>query len=81
MDRSDTQRARFDHANSFNYCGLLVIGRNKGLATIERERLDWRRRRVLVDSKHIYCMTFDELFEDLTFNVNKFGPVELTETK
>jgi hypothetical protein len=72
MERSDTQRARFDHANSFNYYGLLVIGRSKGLATIELERLEWRRKKVLVDSKHIFCMTFDELFRDLTFRLNKY---------
>ena len=81
MDRSYTQRARFDHANSFNYCGLLVIGRSKGLATIERERLEWRRKKVLVDSKHIYCMTFDEFFEDLTLKLNKYVPWVAPETK
>jgi hypothetical protein len=81
MERSDTQRARFDHANSFNYSGLLVIGRSKGLATIERERLEWRRKKVLVDSKRIHCMTFDELFVDLTFRLDQFGPVVLAETK
>jgi Domain of unknown function (DUF4263) len=75
MERSDTQRARFDHANSFNYYGLLVIGRSKGLATIERERLEWRRKKVLVDSKHIYCMTFDELLDNLTFSLNRYDPL------
>jgi hypothetical protein len=44
---------------------ILVVGRDADLSPIERERLDWRRRHVLVDSKHIYCCTFDELHRDL----------------
>jgi hypothetical protein len=81
MARSDTQRARFDHPNSFNYCGLLVIGRSKGLATIESERLEWRRRKVLVDSKYIHCMTYDELFEDLTFRLSKSANLVVTDAE
>jgi hypothetical protein len=81
LARSDTGRARFGHANSFNYCGLLVIGRSRGLAPLEKERLDWRRNRVLVDSRHIYCMTFDELSEDLTFRLDKYFPAAVADTK
>jgi len=74
MARSDTGRARFDYANIFNYYGLLVIGRSKWLAPIERERLNWRRKKVLVDSKHVFCMTFDELYDDLAFRLDQYAP-------
>jgi len=74
MARSDTGRARFDYANTFNYYGLLVIGRSKGLAPIEKERLNWRRKKVLVDSKHVFCMTFDELYDDLIFRLDQYAP-------
>ena len=71
MARTETERARFGSAPAFNYYGILVIGRSQGLAPIELERLNWRRKKVLVDSKHIYCMTFDELYEDLVFKLEK----------
>lgn len=43
------------------YEGMLIIGRSEGLDQRERDRLRWRRDRLIVNSKHIHCVTFDEL--------------------
>lgn len=75
LSRSEAGRERFGHEGAINYCGLLVIGRSRGLAPNEVERLRWRRSRVLVDSRHVYCMTFDELYDDLAFRLSKAGLV------
>jgi hypothetical protein len=79
LARSDTGRSRFDHASTLDYYGLLVIGRSRGLAPLEWERLKWRRERVVVDSKHVYCMTFDELYEDLTIMLDKYVPAAVAD--
>lgn len=52
-------------SHSPDFSGVLVIGRSAHLAPRERERLRWFRQNVLVHSKHVYCCTFDELYEDL----------------
>jgi hypothetical protein len=44
---------------------LLVAGRERSLSAAERRRLAWRARRVVVDSQHVHCCTFDELVSDL----------------
>jgi len=74
----DMARTSSEHARFY---GLLVIGRSQGLAPIEVERLNWRRKNVLVDSTHIYCMTFDELYEDLVFKLEKYGPAAAADLK
>jgi hypothetical protein len=63
--RTDTLRHRFEDARSIHYYGLLVIGRSAHLQPLERERLAWRCERVVVDSKPIKCVTFDELHDVL----------------
>ena len=52
---------------------LLVVGRERGLSAAERQRLDWRRSRVLVNSQHIYCCTFDELAATLSKRLRAFA--------
>lgn len=37
----------------------------------EKKRLAWRQQKLIV-SKHIYCMSFDELYDDLLFRLNKY---------
>jgi hypothetical protein len=74
MVKSETARARFDDRASIDYYGVLVIGRSAGLQPLERARLDWRRQRVIVDSRPIYCLTFDEFYDDLAFRLEKYGP-------
>lgn len=41
--------------------GALVIGRDKDLVATEMARLEWRRDHVIVHSKRVACVTFDEL--------------------
>ncbi len=79
MAGTSTMRARFDDHDSIDYFGLLVIGRTKGLMPLERRRLDWRRQKVIVDSRHVHCLTFDEFYRDLAFMVEKYGPVAMAD--
>jgi hypothetical protein len=46
---------------SSEYDGALVVGRTKGLVLNELARLEWRRNNVVVNSKKIRCVTYDEL--------------------
>lgn len=75
LARTDTLRHRFEDASMIRYHGLLVIGRTSHLQPLERDRFSWRRDRVVVDSKHIYCSTFDELYNDLRDRLELMGVV------
>jgi hypothetical protein len=73
LAKTDTLRHRFEGAESIRYYGLLVIGRTGHLKPLERARFSWRRDRVVVDSRHVYCLTFDELYNDLRDKLNLMG--------
>jgi hypothetical protein len=73
LAKTDTLRHRFEGAGSIHYYGLLVIGRSGHLEPLEQARFSWRRNRVVVDSRHIYCMTFDELYNDLRDKLSLMG--------
>lgn len=62
--RTDAFEAFFG-ARHVDLFALLVVGRDRYLTEPERRRLSWRARRVLVDSQHVQCCTFDELAADL----------------
>lgn len=48
------------------YYGALIIGRDSNLENGDnRERFIWRVKSSLIDSKHIYCNTFDGLLDDM----------------
>lgn len=64
MSRSTDFKSRFG-ADHIRYCGLLILGRSANLGYREYQRLKWRTDKVLIDSKHIFCLTFDELYSDL----------------
>lgn len=64
MSRSTDFKSKFG-ADFVKYHGLLVLGRSHYLDYAEQQRLKWRLDRVLVNSKHIFCVTFDELYTDL----------------
>jgi hypothetical protein len=53
--------------------GVLIIGRDQHMDAGERMRLDWRRERVVIDSKHIVCVTYDQLVEDLSFRLAQYA--------
>lgn len=62
--KSDEYEARFGK-RAIEYWGVLVIGRDQYMSAGERLRLEWRRENVVVHSKKIKCVTFDELVTDL----------------
>lgn len=45
--------------------GLLVIGRDHDLRGEERPRLEWWREHLVVHSRRIHCVTYDELVSHL----------------
>ena len=57
------------------YYGMLVIGRSSTLDARQSNRLRWRLEKVLVDSKHVYCVTFDELYQDLHSRLETYTAV------
>lgn len=56
-----------------DFVGLLVIGRTADLGTVEHDRMRWFRRYVIVNSKHVHCCTFDELYDDLRDRLEAFS--------
>jgi hypothetical protein len=72
LENSDVFEARFG-ARSIDFNGTLVVGRNHYLEAGERSRLEWRRQRVVVDSRKIECVTYDQLLADLSFRVGRYG--------
>lgn len=64
MSRTADFKNKFG-ADYVKYHGLLVLGRSTALEYREQQRLKWHLDKVLVDSKHIFCVTFDDLYSDL----------------
>jgi Domain of unknown function (DUF4263) len=72
MRGTDAFLSRFGHVKRFHYFGLLVVGRSASLNDVESKRFNWRRDRVVVDSRHVRCMTYDELYDDLSLKLKTF---------
>lgn len=49
---------------------VLVAGRDSGVSDADRRRLRWREQHVLVNSRHIYCNTYDDLLRILRRRLN-----------
>jgi hypothetical protein len=64
LQNTDDFEERFGK-NKIEYEGILIIGRDKFLDASLKKRLDWRARRTVVNSKHLYCYTFDEIYNIL----------------
>lgn len=45
--------------------GMLIIGRESFLTDRDKARLNWRSNKVVVDSRKINCITFDQLARDI----------------
>jgi hypothetical protein len=73
MANTATMEARFGK-RAIDYTGVLVIGRDQHMNTGERDRVRWRREHIIVNSKRIFCVTYDELLEDLTARLDWYGP-------
>ncbi len=65
MSRSTDFRSRF-RADYIRYYGVLILGRSTELGYREHQRLKWRIDKVLIDSRRIFCVTFDDLYSDLS---------------
>jgi hypothetical protein len=48
------------------YEAILVIGRDSHMDVGEKQRLKWRSDNVVINSKKVYCMTYDELFDSFS---------------
>jgi hypothetical protein len=61
---------------SIRYIGVLIAGRDQHLQTGERLRLEWRRDHVVVNSRQIVCVTYDELLQDMLFRLAQYAAGE-----
>jgi hypothetical protein len=81
MPGTRTARARFDDRDSIDYYALLVIGRSHHLKPLDFQRLEWRRQKVIIDSRRIHCVTFDEFYDDLAFKLGKYTPAAMADDR
>jgi len=72
-DMESTAEFRSRFGENATYQGILIIGRSANLNPKEQKRLQWRREKVIVDSRQVYCVTYDELYEHLN---TKLGILE-----
>ena len=79
-EKSDDFETRFG-ARTLDYAGLLVVGRDHFFEAGERLRLEWRRQRLIVDSRKIQCVTYDELLDDLTLRIERALAASPTATR
>jgi hypothetical protein len=70
MTNTPDMEAQFGK-RSIRYTGLLVVGRNQYMTAGEAMRMEWRRDHVVVNSKHIVCLTYDQLVQDLLFRLER----------
>jgi hypothetical protein len=62
-NQTQNMKAEFG-AYKISYSGALIIGRKKSLSRGDcNERFEQRVEKSLIDSKHITCYTFDDLYE------------------
>lgn len=66
---------------TIRHLGILVIGRTEHLGKREEQRLRWRQEFVLLNSKPIYCKTFDQLCDDLLARLEQFPIATKAEEK
>lgn len=52
--------------------GLIVIGKDMTMDAQEQSRLKWRIDKVLVDSKYVSCVSFNDLANDLDFWLRQY---------
>ncbi len=75
FERTDDFENRFG-GRRIDYIGMLIIGRNDYLEPRDKKRLVWRQEHLVLNSKHVYCLTFDDLYNDLLFRINKYYRIE-----
>lgn len=72
MTDTPDMEARFGK-RSIRYTGVLITGREQHFQAGERLRLEWREEHVVVNSKHVVCVTYDQLLEDLLLRLDQYS--------
>jgi hypothetical protein len=61
-------------SENIEFYGILVIGRDDFISSeIDKTRLKWRLNKVLVDSRKIICITFDQLARDIRARLSLYS--------
>jgi len=55
-----------------NIHGLLIIGRDQRLQRREELRLAWRQDRIVINSKKVSILTFDQLARDIAYRLEMY---------
>ncbi|MEH1904151.1 Shedu immune nuclease family protein [Nostoc sp.] len=63
--KSTTSARSIFGSENIEFYGILVIGRDAFISPIDKARLTWRLNKVLVDSRKVICITFDQLARDI----------------
>ncbi len=72
-DQKNTQRFAKDFGpGHISFTGLLIIGRSAALSESDRHRLQWRMEKVSVNSHDVYCLTFDDVYEWLSWRIGHY---------
>lgn len=62
-----------------DYLGLLIIGRNDTFKSeYEKKRFNWRFTKTLVDSRNIFCMTYDDLYNMMYRKIKGYAGQQIT---
>jgi hypothetical protein len=71
MTDTPDMEARFGR-RTIRYSGVLLIGRDRHMTRGERLRMEWRRQHLVVNSRQVVCMTYDQLVEDCLFRLDEY---------
>jgi len=72
---SDSFDDRFG-SRKIDYEGILVIGRSQYLTPHLKRRLDWRNNNVIVASKRVHCLTYDDMYNRLFQRLHSYKSME-----
>lgn len=68
-------------SENIEFCGILIIGRDAFISDIDKARLKWRLNKVLVDSRKIICITFDQLARDIRDSFSRYSLIYEAESE
>jgi len=72
MEKSvDTFEKRFGF-RIIDPMSILVIGRSRFLSRSEGVRLDWRWKHVVVNNQQVWCITYDQLLEEMQYAITTY---------
>lgn len=78
MERTDDYENRFG-ARHVDIHGLVVVGRDQKLEKREIARLKWRQDHIIVDSKRVSVITFDQLVRDIRYRLSRYPIAAIAE--